>query len=397
MNPGLYLRSFSQPADADARMLEIGVCREAVGIMVPKMSHFVFMVRDLDPRAANILKQEMLAVGGEAATSYHVVCDLSKPTDCLLSGTARQFSIAVPKLAVQPFGLAPLAREIALAMSNISCRNARPFGPLEMGRRTLAMGILNATPDSFSGDGCTDAAAAIEKAMAMADAGAAIIDIGGESTRPGAERPGTEEELKRVIPVIRELAGRTKAAISIDSRDPEVVKRAIEAGASMVNLVGGIRGEDMANAIASSGAPVILMHMQGEPGDMQNNPVYRDVVDEIISYFRCQILSAVEAGIKPENIAIDPGIGFGKTLEHNLEILRRLGEFRILGVPLVIGTSRKSFIGKVLGTEAGDRLEGSLASAVLAAANGADMVRVHDVGETVRAIKLADAILLGMD
>ncbi|MFO7619625.1 MAG: dihydropteroate synthase [Thermoplasmata archaeon] len=393
MKPGLYLRSFSRPFDANAMMQDVGVCQEAMGIMAPKMAHFVFMVRGLDARAANILKQEMLSVGGEAAISYHTLCDLSKPTDCLLSGTERQFRIAMPKLASQPFGLAALSSDLAHAIDNLLCPKKGLFGPLELADRTAVMGILNLTPDSFSGDGITDIHTAVDRALAMESQGADIIDIGGESTRPGAGRPGTGEELERVMPVIRGLAGKLKIPISIDSRDPSVIREAVGAGARMANLVGGIRTGEMANAIAEAGVPVILMHMQEEPETMQQNPQYLDVMDDINSDLGCQISLALKAGVKRENIAVDPGIGFGKTPEHNLEILRRLVELRILGFPIVIGASRKSFIGKVLGTEADDRLEGSLASAVLASANGANIVRVHDVRESARALKIADSIL----
>jgi dihydropteroate synthase len=195
------------------------------------------------------------------------------------------------------------------------------------------------------------------------------------------------------LPVIERLAKQLRIPLSIDSRNPEVIKDALKAGASIGNLVGGIRTREMAAMLAETGAPVILMHMQGEPGTMQQSPEYRDVMDEIITELRLQIEMAINAGVKPENIAVDPGIGFGKTVEHNLEILRRLGELRILGMPIIIGTSRKSFIGKISGAEPGDRLEGSIASAVLASAHGANIVRVHDVGESVKALKISDSII----
>ena len=393
MNSSLFLRAFSELGSAEARMRAIGVCEAAVGIMAPKMRHFVFMVRDLDPRAANILKQEMLAVGGEAATSYHVICDLSKATDCLLSGTERQFSIAIPKMASQPFGLSALATDLECAIKTLASPCRRAFGPLELGNKTHVMGILNVTPDSFSGDGITDIQTAVDRGIAMASQGADVIDVGGESTRPGAARLSPEEEIDRVIPVIEALAKRIDVPISIDSRDPTVVSAALNAGASIVNLVGGIRTDEMARVLAETEAPVILMHMQGEPDTMQHNPEYKDVMDEIISEFRQQMATALDAGIKPENIALDPGIGFGKTPEHNLEILHRLGELRILGMPIVIGTSRKSFIGKVLSAEPKDRLEGSIASAVLASAHGAGIVRVHDVAESIKALKISNEIM----
>ncbi len=391
MCPELYLRKASLPEGIGEGMKAIGVCREGTDIMVPKMRHFVFMARDMDPRGANILKQEMLAVGGEAAISYHAISDISKPTDCIISGTQRQFEIAIRKLGAQPFGLKWLASELDCAIRNLTCPGPRNLGPLNL-ERTIIMGIVNVTGDSFSGDGSTDAATAIGKALAMEMEGADIIDIGGESTRPGAAPVSRDDELARVIPVIRGLSGKLKALISIDTRKPEVAEAALRAGAGIVNLVGGLRDRKMAELLAGTGAPVVLMHMQGEPANMQDSPEYMDVMDDIVSELRAQVRTAADAGIDPRNIALDPGIGFGKTVEHNLEIIRRLGELRILDLPILIGASRKSFIGKVLDADAGDRLEGGIAAAVLAAANGADIIRTHDVGATARALKLADRI-----
>lgn len=391
MCPELYLRSVNVLGDAEKEMLSIDVCREGINIMLPKTRHFIFMVRDLDPRGANILKQEMLAVGGEAAISYSAICDITKPTDCLLSGTERQFSIAMAKLRLQPFGLKSLAGQLEFGLLNLGRNRNRVLEPLALGR-TLVMGILNVTPDSFSGDGVTDAKEAVRRAIQMEADGADIIDIGGESTRPDAAPVTTEEEAARVIPVIKSLAGELKIPISVDSRNPEVVEKALGAGARIVNLVGGLRDRKMSDILAKTDVPIILMHMQGEPGTMQKNPVYRDLMDDIVAELRKQVAEAEAAGIDPGRIILDPGIGFGKTAEHNLEIIRRLGEMRITGMPIMIGASRKSFIGKTLGGEPAERLEGSIASATAAAMNGADIVRVHDVRETVLAMRMADAI-----
>jgi dihydropteroate synthase len=191
---------------------------------------------------------------------------------------------------------------------------------------------------------------------------------------------------------MKTLAGKLKIPISIDSRSPVVVQEAIEAGAGMVNLVGGIRDDAMARVLAQSDVPVVLMHMLGEPGNMQDSPEYFDVMDEIVDWAREQIEMAERAGISSDRLMVDPGIGFGKTLEHNLEIIRRLGELRILGLPVLLGASRKSFIGRILDADMDERLEGSIAAAVLGAANGADILRVHDVAETARALKVAAAI-----
>ena len=255
------------------------------------------------------------------------------------------------------------------------------------------MGILNITPDSFSDSGqYLENQDAISHAIAMEKAGADIIDIGGESTRPGAELVSLQEQLERVIPVIEKL--NLKIPISIDSRSPEVISQALKAGASMVNLVGGIRDEAMSKVLAQTDVPVVLMHMLGEPENMQDNPQYHDIMDQIMNWAREQIELSEKSGISRERIIIDPGIGFGKTLEHNLEIIRRLGELRILNVPVLLGASRKAFIGKILDAQVEERLEGSLAAAILATVNGADIVRVHDVPETVKAMAVVTQIHL---
>ena len=376
----LYLRSDNYLATHEKEMIELEVCQEGIDIMVAKMRHLVFMARGLDPRAANILKQEMLSVDGEAAIPYHAISDLDKPTDCLISGTQRQFQIAIAKLIVQPFGLKELAEELAFTIKALDRPREKP----------KIVGILNVTPDSFSDGGkYLDSKAAIARAIEMERAGANIIDIGGESTRPGAEPVSPQEQLERVIPVIENL--NLKIPISIDSRSSEVVEKALKAGASMVNLVGGLNSE-MAKILAQYEVPVILMHMLGEPDNMQDDPQYHDVMDEIMDWAREQIETAEKAGIGRGRIIIDPGIGFGKTQEHNLEIIRRLGELRILGVPILLGASRKAFIGKILDAQVDKRLEGSLAAAVLGATNGADMVRVHDIEETVKALAIAHSI-----
>lgn len=257
------------------------------------------------------------------------------------------------------------------------------------------MGILNVTPDSFHDSGrYAKPEAAIARAREMAAAGAGIIDVGGESTRPGSEPVGPEEELMRVIPVIGAIAPELDVPVSIDTSKAGVARRALEAGATMINDVTALRGdEQMAGVAAAAGCPVCLMHMLGEPGTMQQNPQYGDVVGDIRDFFRERMGFAVAQGIKQENIILDPGIGFGKTLEHNLTILRRLDEFLVLGRPLLIGASRKSFIGKVTGEEETEkRLPGTIATTVIAFEKGARIFRVHDVAENCQALKLTEAI-----
>jgi dihydropteroate synthase len=256
------------------------------------------------------------------------------------------------------------------------------------------MGVVNVTPDSFSDGGLyLDPEAAISHGEELARTGAAILDVGGESTRPGAEAVSEEEELRRVVPVVEGLAG-AKAEISVDTSKAAVAAAALAAGAEIVNDVTALRGDaEMAALCADRGATVVLMHMVGTPQTMQRDPVYEDVVADVKAFLSGRVEAATAAGVAEERIWLDPGIGFGKTAEHNLELLRRLAELRELGRPLVVGTSRKSFIGKVDGSGAGERLGGTIASSVLAAAEGADVLRVHDVAEMSQALAVAGAIL----
>jgi dihydropteroate synthase len=256
------------------------------------------------------------------------------------------------------------------------------------------MGVVNVTPDSFSDGGLyLDPARAIAHGREFEAAGAAILDVGGESTRPGAEEVALEEELRRVEPVVAGLAG-GEAVVSVDTSKAAVAAAALEAGAEIVNDVTALRGDqEMAALCADRGATVVLMHMLGTPRTMQRDPVYADVVAEVKAFLAERIEVAVTAGIAEERIWLDPGIGFGKTAAHNLELLRRLAELRELGRPLVIGTSRKSFIGRLDGSDAGERLGGTIASSVLAVAEGAEVLRVHDVAEVGQAMAVAGAIL----
>jgi dihydropteroate synthase len=265
----------------------------------------------------------------------------------------------------------------------------------ELGRRTLVMGILNCTPDSFSDGGrCVDEETVTRRLLQIVEEGANIVDIGGESTRPGAAPVDADEEWRRILPALR-AARREKlpAALSVDTMKPEVGRRALAEGAVIWNDVSGLRtGPHMASLAAEAGAAMILMHMQGEPRTMQLEPHYGDLLGEVRSFLADAVATAIGAGVTPDRILVDPGIGFGKTLEHNLELLRNARSFHGLGSGVVIGTSRKAFIGKLLGDlPVDERLEGSLASFVAAVLAGAHVVRVHDVRAAVRAVKIADA------
>jgi dihydropteroate synthase len=263
---------------------------------------------------------------------------------------------------------------------------------LDLGR-TAIMGILNITPDSFSDGGVfMDADKALYHVQAMVDAGADLIDIGGESTRPGADPVGAQQELDRVMPVLEQIVANIGVPVSIDTSKPEVMRQAAAAGAGMINDVYALRADGALQAASETGLPVCLMHMQGEPRTMQRNPVYADLVSDVSCFLNERVDAAVAAGIGRERIVVDPGFGFGKTLDHNLELLRRLSELKSLGLPILAGISRKSMIQMALGLPVDRRLNASLALAVIAVLEGASILRVHDVGATIEAVRMLEAV-----
>ena len=256
------------------------------------------------------------------------------------------------------------------------------------------MAILNVTPDSFSDGGrYASAAAATDRAASLVAEGAAIIDVGGESTRPGAQSVPANEEIERVVPVIEAIVARFDVAVSIDTSKPEVMAAAVGAGACIVNDVYALRAPGGRDYAANAGVGVCLMHMRGEPRTMQDDPRYDDVVAEVAGFLGAARAACLAAGVAPEAIVLDPGIGFGKRIEHNFALLRGIGSLAALGSPVLVGVSRKSFIGRVLGREVGDRLYGGLGLAALAVAGGARVVRTHDVAPTLDAIRMVDAVL----
>ena len=262
------------------------------------------------------------------------------------------------------------------------------LGNLVLNGKCHVMGILNVTPDSFYDGGLHfDLADTQKRVDAMVKEGVEIIDIGGESTRPGSKPVTIDEELDRVIPAIKYIAKNYDIPISIDTQKSEVAKKAVEAGAHIINDVGGLRNEDMISVASEMNVPVIMMHMQGTPENMQKNPQYGDVVEDIKEWLEERINAAEKAGIKRSNVIVDPGIGFGKNLKHNLELLGRINEFKGMAGGVLLGASRKSFIAMMTGNEKGDRLTGSLSAAIMGVTGGVDILRVHDVKETLSAVK----------
>ena len=382
-------------------MREIGVDPYGIKIMLPKAAAYLIRLSAINNISANILKQEMLALGADAAIARGALTGKSKKTDILLMGQLTQFAVLAQKLKTQPFGLQKLAIELDKNIKNYTSNNfilALRKGFLNLSEKTHIMGIINLTPDSFSHDGLyrqfsnNYPALALEKAETMVAEGADIIDLGGQSTRPGAKNISIPEELRRVEPVIKLLAKKIKAPVSIDTAKPEVAKAAMDAGAQIINDISGLRNKDMIKVAAQYKAAVVIMHMLGKPANMQKIIRYKSLIDDISIYLKDAITAAQAGGIKPDKIIIDPGLGFGKTPDHNLEIIKHLSDFKALGKPILIGPSRKSFVAKVIKSNSESRVSGSLAACVMAAERGANIVRVHDVKETSLSLKMVEAV-----
>ncbi|AVX19307.1 dihydropteroate synthase [Carboxydocella sporoproducens DSM 16521] len=390
-NPRVVLiRNLEQ---ARRELARIGADSGGVGVMAAKSVFLPVKLTGIGIKQAIILKQEMLSRGGEAAV-HRAVGNLScEETDVLLLGTLRQHLDLCKKLRSQPFGLGRLAQEIEEVVKTAATGYRKwhwrwQGRELVLGERTLVMGILNVTPDSFSDGGkFNELTAAVKQAKAMVAAGADIIDVGGESTRPGHTPVDAEEEMARVLPVIKALVEEIDVPISVDTYKARVAEAAIQAGASIINDVWGLRADrDMARVVAETGVPYIMMHNQ-------QGTEYRDLMGDVLAFFREGIDWLTAAGANLDLLALDPGIGFGKTYEHNLEVLARLDELRTLNYPILLGTSRKSVIGNTLGLPVNERVEGTGATVALGIAMGAEIVRVHDVEAMIRVARMTDAIV----
>lgn len=389
------------PDDLKKLMRQIQVDPYGINIMLPKAIAQILKIDSLSNITANILKQEMLSLGGDVALARGALTGKEKRTDCLLIGNLAQFNRLKNKLQKQPFGLKELSLKITERLSNFQKESFvidLERYKLSLGKRVHIMGIVNLTPDSFSQDGLyqdakLEKSRIVDLVKKMVDEGADIIDIGGESSRPGAKPVTVKEEVARIIPIIKVLVKKIKIPISVDTHKTEVAKQALDNGAVIINDITALGEPGMAALISRYKAGVVLMHMQGNPRNMQNNPSYSSLIFEIIAYLEKAIEKAKEAGIAEDKIIVDPGIGFGKTLQHNLEILKRLQDFKVLGRPILVGPSRKSFIGKILNLEAEKRIFGTVSACVLAAKSGAKIVRVHDVKPIREALKITGAIL----
>ncbi len=373
---------------------------DGVALMAPKGRLFAVRLDDVPLKAAPLLKQELLAVGGDSAHARGIADHSVAATSAVLLATWAQYRRLGPKLARQPFRLGAIGAEVERALRAYVARGPRPLRGAHrsflLGDRPRVMGIVNVTPDSFSDGGRYLAPeAAVAHAERLVAEGADWIDVGAESTRPGATPVSPDAEWARLEPVLRGLAGRLSVPLSVDTRHAEVAARAVDAGAEAINDVEGLRDEAMRRVVARSGAAAIVLHMRGTPATMQQDVAYTDVRDEVFRWLAEQTDRALEEGIGADRLLVDPGLGFGKSAEQNLELLGHAGEFRSLGYPVVVGASRKSFLGRFLGDPAADRTAASVAAAVVAAVRGVELVRVHDVRWTVEALRLVAALRRG--
>lgn len=405
------------PQALRAAMESLGCDPRGIRIMLPKGRFFLLRADGVPFAAASILKQEMLSKGGEAALSGEIYYGGERTTGVLLMGTERTFKRVLRVLAAQPL---PSLRELGNELASVLRSWQQPeYSDLQIGdrcfvwgERTYVMGIVNVTPDSFSGDGLlpSDASdtevirAAVSQALLFLEQGADLIDIGGESTRPGSEPIDAKTEMGRIVPVIEALRAQTRAPISVDTYKAAVAQAALDVGADMVNDVWGLQMDPaMAPLVAERQVPVIIMHNRSKPrnaaqeqrlGGRYVGIAYENLMGDIIRELRAQVDRGMAAGIARERMIVDPGIGFGKTVAQNLYLLNHVDELRALGLPILLGPSRKSFIGYTLDLPPDERLEGTAAAVAIGILRrGCDIVRVHDVQAMVRVVRMTDAIL----
>ncbi|HEX8823475.1 MAG TPA: dihydropteroate synthase [Archangium sp.] len=389
-----------RPADLEPAFLRMGLPTPAREYLLEKLPALHVLLTGLGREQGRFLASLFAAStspGREEFPSWVAGDQRLRPGTGLLSGRKEQFERVVAAAKDQP-ELAELAGALArvLELSAPPAELVLGGRTFAFGARTHVMGVVNVTPDSFSDGGrYFGTEAAVAHGLRLAEAGADVLDVGGESTRPGSPPVSAEEELARVLPVLEGLRARTDVPLSVDTTKAAVAREALKAGAVLINDISGFHFDmELPRVVAEAGAACCLMHIQGTPETMQKEPHYEDVVDEVLAFLEEGVARAVAAGVRRERVLVDPGIGFGKTLGHNLFLLRRLGELRVLGLPVLVGTSRKSFLGRLAGGKPADeRLAATLGSvAVMAAAGDTDFVRVHDVAEVRDALAVADAV-----
>jgi len=379
----MHIYKLGAIADKKAVLKALGVESGGVGIMAKKMELMYFFIKDLKAPAANILKQDALSIGAELAVPGGVILCEEPTYDCIIIGTRKHMELLSKKELAQPFGLKKVAQELKKFLSSKSY-------PIRI------MGVINANDDSFFAQSRFKAQEAIEQIKSMITHGASIIDIGAVSSRPGADEVSTEEELNRIKPlcdIIKSEKLYEKAVFSVDSYTPEVVEYALQSGFSFVNDITGASDEKIIELALKYDAKLCIMHMQGMPKTMQKDPTYEDVMVEVSEFFEERIAKCEAMGMRRENIVLDVGIGFGKTLEHNITLIKNMAHFKVFGCEVLVGASRKSMIDKISASTPQERLPGTLAIHLKAVENGASIVRCHDVAEHQQALSVLKAIL----
>lgn len=394
-----------RPEDLTVALRRMGLPTPAREYLLEKVPQYRLLLTGLTRVEGRFLKslfEASIAPGREEYPVYVAGDPRTRLGSGLLLGRREQFERLIASARADP-PLTELAAALTRALESVGTPAPLTLGgrTFTFGARTYVMGVVNVTPDSFSDGGkYVSAEAAIAHGLKLAESGADVLDVGGESTRPGSRPVSVEEELARVLPVIEGLRARTQVPLSVDTTKAAVAREALKAGAALINDISGFRFDpELPRVVAEAGAACCLMHIQGTPETMQQAPAYEDLLDEVLAFLEEGVARAVAAGVARGSIVVDPGIGFGKTMGHNLFLLRRLGDLRVLGLPVLVGTSRKGFLGTLTGGKpASERLSATLGSvAAVAALGGADFVRVHDVAEARDALAVVDAIRTAMD
>jgi len=380
--------------DLKRHLAEIDVSDEEIEKISDMFLYCTVKLEAIDTRAANLMKTRIENLGGAITMRKEAHEFTVRETDVVISGSRHTLRVLATSLKGEPFGLDGVAAEIAACISTGARIMSWGTRTLDFTSKTYVMGILNCTPDSFyPGSRAVTIKDALKAAREMIDAGVDIIDVGGESTRPGSDPVSLEEEIRRVIPVVQSLRSESEVMISVDTRKKDVAERSLDAGADIINDISGLRhSEDLARLVAARKVPVVLMHMRGTPKTMQRQPHYQNTISEILRELQPPIAAAIGAGIDPAMLIIDPGIGFGKRIQDNLRIIKELASLKSLNFPILIGLSRKSFIGEILDKPVEKRLIGTITANTLAIINGANIIRVHDVSDAVEMVKIIESV-----
>ncbi len=381
--------------DKKKELEKIGVDPKAFSILLKKWNFFALKMKNLLPAEANILKQLSLEIGADLATHKNTITGKKEKVDVIFLGTERELEKLLSKLGEQSFNLSILKDEIKSFLQKEKKVWAIKDKEYFLDKNFWIMGILNITPDSFyDGGRYFTVDDAVKRAEEMIEEGVDVIDIGAESTRPGAEPISMDEEIKRLLPVLRKIRKRYDGVLSVDTYKPEVAKIVVEEGADVINDTSGAKEiEGMVEIIKRHKVGYVLMHIKGTPKTMQRNPFYKDVIEEIYEFFKTKLQEFESMGVEKRRIVLDPGIGFGKTVQHNLEIIKRARDFLGLKRPLLVGPSRKSFIGAVIDKPPGERLFGTIGACVSLFINGVSIFRVHDVREVREALMVVERII----